>query len=80
MQIVNLKSILDGGGEEYSLREIAAQKEIIIERDKEIEKLTHDLEFKSTECCKVKEEADNQKEQFELETANWLSEKEKVIR
>ena len=38
-EVINLQSLLDLDNEECTLKEIAIQKEVIIERDKTIEKL-----------------------------------------
>ena len=79
-EIHKLKSLLEIAGDSFSLQEIAAQKEIIIERDREIEQLSAELENKAQACSHLKDTVDAQKEQFEVETGNWLTEKEKVIR
>jgi len=62
------------------LQEVAAQKEIIIQRDREIEALHRALQHQAAQLDHLKSEMDMEKENFEMETANWLSEKEKVIR
>ena len=79
-EIKSLKAIVDGTDEDFSLQEIKAQKQIIIERDKQIEELTKKLNDKRGEYDILKSDCDHQRENFEVETANWLSEKEKVIR
>ena len=79
-EITSLKAIVDGTDEDLSLQEIKAQKQIIIERDKQIEELNKKLNNKRGEYDILKNDSDNQRENFEVETANWLSEKEKVIR
>ena len=79
-EIENLKSIVDCVDEDFSLQEIKAQKHIIIERDKQIEELNDTLKDKMDEYIVLKRECDMHCEQFEIETANWLTEKEKVIR
>ena len=66
--------------DELSLQEVAAQKEIIITRDREIEALHRALHHRAAQLDQLKAEMDAEKEGFEIETANWLSEKEKVIR
>jgi chromosome segregation ATPase len=76
-EVAQLQDLL---GEELSLQEVAAQKEIIIQRDREIEALHRALAAKSGQLHQLKADMDTEKENFELETANWLSEKEKVIR
>ena len=38
-EITSLKAIVDGTDEDFSLQEVKAQKQIIIERDKQIEEL-----------------------------------------
>ena len=79
-EVNKLKSLLEIAGDSFSLQEIASQKEIIIERDREIENLSMELENKSQMISQLKGTVDAQAEQFEVETANWLTEKEKVIR
>ena len=79
-EITSLKAIVDGTDEDFSLQEIKAQKQIIIERDKQIEELNKKLNDKRGEYDTLKSDCDHQRESFEVETANWLSEKEKVIR
>jgi len=79
-EITSLKAIVDGSDEDFSLQEIKAQKQIIIERDKQIEELNKQLKNTCEEYDKLKSDCDNHRESFEIETANWLSEKEKVIR
>ena len=62
-------------------RELAAQqKEIIIARDREIEKLQRELDNLTSVVRGLKEETTNTKGAFETEKALWLDEKEKVIR
>lgn len=79
-EVVNLKNIVDGANEDYSLRELASQKEIIISRDQEIEKLQNELQGLQAKAKAFKDEADRYRESFETEKAHWLDEKEKVIR
>jgi len=79
-EITSLKAIVDGTDEDFSLQEIKAQKQIIIERDKQIEELNKKMNNKREEYDILKSDCDNHRENFEVETANWLSEKEKVIR
>ena len=80
-EVNQLKDLLDMAGEdELSLQEVAAQKEIIITRDREIEALHRALHHRAAQLDQLKAEMDAEKEGFEIETANWLSEKEKVIR
>ena len=79
-ELQRLRGLLELAGEDVTLQEISAQKEIIIERDREIEILGERLDAKASFCDELKIELDTQRENFELETANWLSEKEKVIR
>ncbi|TRY76475.1 hypothetical protein TCAL_12560, partial [Tigriopus californicus] len=79
-EVVNLKNIVDGANEDYSLRELASQKEIIISRDQEIEKLQNELQGLHAKVKAFKDEADRYRETFETEKAHWLDEKEKVIR
>ena len=79
-EITSLKAIVDGTDEDFSLQEIKAQKQIIIERDKQIEDLNKQLKHKREEYDILKRDCDIHRESFEVETANWLSEKEKVIR
>ncbi|XP_040583980.1 uncharacterized protein [Lepeophtheirus salmonis] len=66
--------------EETIRSEIVSQKETIISRDLEIEKLRSDLEEARRESLFLKEKTDRCKENFEVEKAHWLDEKEKVIR
>ena len=75
-----LKSLLSGLDEDFSLHEVKAQKAIIIERDQELEVLKKQLRAREESHTLLRREHDQQVEQFEVETANWLSEKEKVIR
>jgi uncharacterized protein (DUF3084 family) len=79
-EVNQLKDLLELAGEELSLQEVAAQKEIIIQRDREIEALHRALTHRAAQVDQLKAEMDTEKENFEIETANWLSEKEKVIR
>jgi predicted RNase H-like nuclease (RuvC/YqgF family) len=79
-EVNQLKDLLELAGEELSLQEVAAQKEIIIQRDREIEALHRALNHRAAQVDQLKAEMDTEKENFEIETANWLSEKEKVIR
>ncbi|QQP51605.1 Leucine zipper putative tumor suppressor 2 -like protein-like Protein, partial [Caligus rogercresseyi] len=67
--------------DEESIRgEILTQKETIISRDLEIEKLRSNLSSLGRESSRLKTEAYTCKENFEVEKAHWLDEKEKVIR
>ena len=80
-EVGRLKELLEeAGDEEISLQEVAAHKEIIIQRDREIEALHRALAHQTDQVRSLKSEMDMEKENFEMETANWLSEKEKVIR
>ena len=80
-EVNQLKDLLDMAGEdELSLQEVAAQKVFIITRDREIEALHRALHHRAAQLDQLKAEMDAEKEGFEIETANWLSEKEKVIR
>jgi len=79
-EVDGLKSLLSGLDEDFSLHEVKAQKAIIIERDQELEQLRTQLRNREEVHTKLRQEHDQQVEQFEIETANWLSEKEKVIR
>ena len=79
-EVDNLKSLLSGLDEDFSLHEVKAQKAIIIERDQELEVLKKQLRAREESHTLLRREHDQQVEQFEVETANWLSEKEKVIR
>ncbi|XP_023346466.1 NEDD4-binding protein 3-B [Eurytemora carolleeae] len=78
--IINLKNLLDLEGEGCTLQEISQQKEIIIERDKTIEKIQNRLRECEKEKGELRTELDLFKENFEVEKVNWLDEKEKVIR
>lgn len=79
-EVANLKGLLNGIDEDFSLHEVKAQKAIIIERDQELEKLRKQLKIREDEHASLRSKHDHQVEKFEVETANWLSEKEKVIR
>ena len=79
-EVDGLKGLLSGLDEDFSLHEVKAQKAIIIERDQELEQLKAQLKSREEVHNKLRQEHDQQVEQFEMETANWLSEKEKVIR
>ena len=79
-EVINLQSLLDLDNEECTLKEIAIQKEVIIERDKTIEKLQRSFKEADHNNKILKDEVDRYKENFEVEKANWLDEKEKVIR
>lgn len=79
-EITNLKSVLDNAGEDYSLRELAAQKEIIISRDQQLERAQIDLDTSRTTVKQLQKEAELFRQTFETEKAHWLDEKEKVIR
>jgi len=62
------------------LKEISAQKEVIIDRDKTIEELQRSLKEADISNQILAGEVDQFKQNFEVEKANWLDEKEKVIR
>ena len=79
-EIINLKSLLDLDNEECKLKEISAQKEVIIDRDKTIEELQRSLKEADINNQILAGEVDQFKQNFEVEKANWLDEKEKVIR
>lgn len=79
-EIINLQSLLDLDDEECKLKEISIQKEAIIERDKTIERNQRSLKEAELNNKMLKEEVERYKENFEVEKANWLDEKEKVIR
>ena len=79
-EVAGLKSLLNGIDEDFSLHEVKAQKAIIIERDQELEQVKSKLRESEDAHAQLRKEHDHQVEQFEVETANWLSEKEKVIR
>ena len=79
-EVAGLKSLLNGLDEDFSLHEVKAQKAIIIERDQELEQVKSKLRESEDAHAQLRKEHDHQVEQFEVETANWLSEKEKVIR
>jgi len=79
-EIINLQSLLDLDNEECKLKEIAIQKEVIIDRDKTIERIQRSLKDADVNNKILKDEVDKYKENFEVEKANWLDEKEKVIR
>jgi len=79
-EVSSLRGILNGIDEDFSIQEVKAQKAIIIERDKELENLKKKLSQVEISRENLKDDYDTQREQFEVETANWLSEKEKVIR
>ena len=79
-EVAGLKSLLNGIDEDFSLHEVKAQKAIIIERDQELEQVKSKLRESEEAHAELRKEHDHQVEQFEVETANWLSEKEKVIR
>ena len=79
-EVAGLKSLLNGIDEDFSLHEVKAQKAIIIERDQELEQVKSKLRESEEAHAQLRKEHDHQVEQFEVETANWLSEKEKVIK
>merc|ERR1719150_1842701 len=79
-EIINLQSLLDLDNEECKLKEIAIQKEVIIDRDKTIERIQRSLKDADVNNKILKDEVDKYKENFEVEKTNWLDEKEKVIR
>ena len=79
-EITRLRAIVTCSEEDFSIQEIKFQKRIIIERDQQIEELNKQLKNKCEENKDLRSEFDNQSETFEVETANWLSEKEKVIK
>ena len=79
-EIINLQSLLDLDNEECKLKEISVQKEVIIDRDKTIEDLQRSLKEADLSSQILKGEVEQFKENFEVEKANWLDEKEKVIR
>ena len=67
-------------GEGCSLREMAQQKEIIINRDKSISALECRVGELENERDGLLSQVDRFKNNFHTEQANWLDEKEKVIR
>ena len=79
-EVASLKGLLNGIDEDFSLHEVKAQKAIIIERDQELEQVKGKLREAEEAHAQLRRNHDHQVEQFEVETANWLSEKEKVIR
>ena len=79
-EIINLQTLLDLDNEECKLKEISAQKEVIIDRDKTIEELQRSLKEADISNQILAGEVDQFKQNFEVEKANWLDEKEKVIR
>jgi len=79
-EITRLKGIAEDNNSDFSFSEIKIQKKIIIERDQHIEQLNRQLEKKCVQYNLLKCKCDDHSETFEVETANWLSEKEKVIR
>jgi chromosome segregation ATPase len=79
-EVAGLKGLLSGLDEDFSLQEVKAQKAIIIERDRELEAVRQQLHGREEVHLALRREHDRQVEKFEVETANWLSEKEKVIR
>ena len=79
-EIINLQSLLDLDNEECKLKEISAQKEVIIDRDKTIEELQRSLKEADISQQILAGEVEQFKQNFEVEKANWLDEKEKVIR
>ena len=79
-EIINLQSLLDLDNEECTLKEIAIQKEVIIDRDTTVERLQRSLKEADINNKMLREEVDKYKENFEVEKVNWLDEKEKVIR
>ena len=79
-EVINLQSLLDLDSEECSVMEVAIQKEVIIERDRTIEKLQQQLAEAQDKARLLKDEAEKFNENFEVEKVNWLDEKEKVIR
>merc|ERR1740123_1384059 len=79
-EVINLQSLLDLDNEECTLKEIAIQKEVIIERDTTVERLQRSLKEADISNKMLREEVDKYKENFEVEKVNWLDEKEKVIR
>ena len=79
-EIINLQTLLDLDNEQCKLKEISAQKEVIIDRDKTIEELQRSLKEADINNQILAGEVDQFKQNFEVEKANWLDEKEKVIR
>ena len=79
-EIINLQTLLDLDNEECKLKEISAQKEVIIDRDKTIEELQRSLKEADISQQILAGEVEQFKQNFEVEKANWLDEKEKVIR
>ena len=72
-EVAGLKSLLNGIDEDFSLHEVKAQKAIIIERDQELEQVKSKLRESEDAHAQLRKEHDHQVEQFEVETANWLS-------
>ena len=79
-EIINLQTLLDLDNEECKLKEISVQKEVIIDRDKTIEDLQRSLKEADINNQILRDEVEQFKDNFEVEKANWLDEKEKVIR
>ena len=54
--------------------------QIIISRDRQIERLERELESARSESASARDEAARMVKHFEAERIHWLDEKEKVIR
>ena len=79
-EITALKATVDNIDKNNCLNETQGHSTIIIEKDRHIEELKIKLEVKCDEYNNLKSSCAKHCESFEVEKANWLSEKEKVIR
>lgn len=79
-EVINLHGVLDLEQEGCTVKEVAVQKAVIIERDQAVEKLERSLAQVEEENKALREEVGRFRKNFDVEKANWLDEKEKVIR
>jgi hypothetical protein len=84
VEVANLKRLVDADEDEEvednASQVASSQKQIILSRDRQIERLEAELEAARLEMVEVREEGVKTKRQFEAEMSHWLDEKEKVIR
>lgn len=79
-EVIHLHGIIELEQDGCTVQEVAVQKAVIIERDQAVEKLQRNLAEVEAGNVTLREELDRFRKNFEVEKANWLDEKEKVIR
>ena len=85
VEVANLKKVIDAEEDDDddtdSESEVpSSTKQLILSRDRQIERLESEVRSARDELRASREEAVRTKKQFEAEMSHWLDEKEKVIR